>query len=89
MAAAAGEVRAACGLAAWAASASRPARPGGRAGPAVGSAWGLRASWANSVAWASWATKLSRPGYCEASSSFLFPFSVLFFFFLDLNSNLV
>ena len=33
-------------------SASRPARPGGRAGPAVGSARGLRASWADSGAWA-------------------------------------
>jgi len=44
VAAAAGEVRAACGLATWAASASRPARPRGRAGPAVGSARGLRAS---------------------------------------------
>ena len=56
------------GHACEATSASRPARPGGRAGPAVGSVRGLGASWADSVAWAGMAVGELGQGDGQATS---------------------
>jgi len=74
------------GHACEATSASRPARPGGRAGPAVGSARGLGASWADSVAWAGMAVGELGQGDGQATSwarwPFYFPLPFPFFLFV-------